>query len=128
MPELGWDSVTVHRAVSSWVKLSERYGRLAFADLFESAIEYAEGGFLVGPKQRSAITTESHYAGLLRSQSTSFQRLAAIVQAAGLARSLRLIAETGALLSTEGNWRRPWWQRAMRKGKSIHARPRCSRR
>ena len=33
-------------AVSSWVALSERYGKLPFAALFESAIQYAEHGFL----------------------------------------------------------------------------------
>lgn len=50
MPKLGWGSVTVPGAVSAWVALSERYGRLPFADLFEAAIGYAEEGFQVGPK------------------------------------------------------------------------------
>ena len=50
MPELGWDSVTVPGAVSSWVALSHRYGKLPFEALFESAIHYAKNGFLVGPK------------------------------------------------------------------------------
>ena len=50
MPELGWDSVTVPGAVSSWVALSDRYGKLPFAALFESAVHYAEHGFLVGLK------------------------------------------------------------------------------
>jgi gamma-glutamyltranspeptidase/glutathione hydrolase len=64
MPELGWDSVTVPGAVSSWVKLSDKYGQLAFADLFESAIEYAEGGFLVGPETAFYWQRlESYYAG-----------------------------------------------------------------
>ena len=42
MPELGWDSVTVPGAVSSWVALSDRYGKLPFEALFESAIHYAK--------------------------------------------------------------------------------------
>jgi gamma-glutamyltranspeptidase/glutathione hydrolase len=50
MPRLGWDSVTVPGAVSAWVALSERYGRLPFAALFHWAIHYAEEGFQVGPK------------------------------------------------------------------------------
>ncbi len=50
MPSLGWESVTVPGAVSAWVALSERYGRLPFADLFEAAIGYARQGFQVGPK------------------------------------------------------------------------------
>jgi gamma-glutamyltranspeptidase / glutathione hydrolase len=50
MPDLGWDSVTVPGAVSAWVALSERFGRLPFATLFEPAIHYARDGFHVGPK------------------------------------------------------------------------------
>ncbi|MSQ60859.1 MAG: gamma-glutamyltransferase family protein, partial [Betaproteobacteria bacterium] len=49
MPSEGWDSVTVPGAVSAWVSLSERFGRLPFADLFEPAIDYASNGFLVSP-------------------------------------------------------------------------------
>ena len=50
MPKLGWDAVTVPGAVSAWVTLSEKYGQLPFADLFESATHYARNGFHVGPK------------------------------------------------------------------------------
>ena len=50
MPSLGWDAVTVPGAVSAWVALSARFGRLPFPALFERAIEHAEEGFLVGPK------------------------------------------------------------------------------
>jgi gamma-glutamyltranspeptidase / glutathione hydrolase len=50
MPRLGWDSVTVPGAVSAWVALSERYGALEFAALFEWARHYATEGFQVGPK------------------------------------------------------------------------------
>ncbi|MCK4263023.1 MAG: gamma-glutamyltransferase family protein [Dehalococcoidia bacterium] len=49
MPVVGWDSVTVPGAVSSWVELSSRFGRLPFRNLFEPAIEYAGNGFLVTP-------------------------------------------------------------------------------
>ena len=49
MPTKGWDAVTVPGAVSAWVALSERFGRLPFADLFEPAIRYAADGFLVSP-------------------------------------------------------------------------------
>lgn len=49
MPRLGWNSVTIPGAVSSWVALSNRFGRLAFDELFVPAIEYAYDGFLVSP-------------------------------------------------------------------------------
>jgi gamma-glutamyltranspeptidase/glutathione hydrolase len=49
MPAVGWDTVTVPGAVSGWVALSQRFGKLAFAELFGPAIEYARNGFLVSP-------------------------------------------------------------------------------
>jgi gamma-glutamyltranspeptidase/glutathione hydrolase len=49
MPERGWDSVTVPGAVSNWVALSDRYGKLPFATLAEPAIRYARDGFQVTP-------------------------------------------------------------------------------
>ena len=48
-PKRGIDSVTVPGAVAGWVALSERFGKLPFADLLEPAIEVAERGYLVPP-------------------------------------------------------------------------------
>ena len=50
MPFHGWEAVTVPGAVSAWVALSDRFGRLPFADLAQPAIRYAAEGFLVTPK------------------------------------------------------------------------------
>ncbi|MBI3067688.1 MAG: gamma-glutamyltransferase family protein [Betaproteobacteria bacterium] len=49
MPQRGWDAVTVPGAVSAWVALSERFGKLPFVELFEPAIRYAADGFMVSP-------------------------------------------------------------------------------
>ncbi|MCC7215178.1 MAG: gamma-glutamyltransferase family protein [Burkholderiales bacterium] len=49
MPERGWDTVTIPGAVSGWRALSQRFGELPFADLFEPAIRYARDGWLVSP-------------------------------------------------------------------------------
>jgi gamma-glutamyltranspeptidase/glutathione hydrolase len=46
-PKRGWDSVTVPGAVSSWVVLSERFGKLPFADLLQPAIDIAQRGYAV---------------------------------------------------------------------------------
>jgi gamma-glutamyltranspeptidase/glutathione hydrolase len=46
---LGWNSVTVPGAVSAWVALHGKFGRLPFTKLFESAIRYGRNGFLVSP-------------------------------------------------------------------------------
>ena len=48
-PKRGLDSVTVPGAVGSWVAMSERFGKLPFADLMEPAIEIAERGYLLSP-------------------------------------------------------------------------------
>ncbi|MES2509466.1 MAG: gamma-glutamyltransferase family protein [Pseudomonadota bacterium] len=46
-PRRGMDSVSVPGAVGSWMALSERFGKLPFADLLEPAIDIAERGYLV---------------------------------------------------------------------------------
>ena len=48
-PKRGFDSVTVPGAVSAWVALSERFGKLPFADLLAPAIDIAERGYLMPP-------------------------------------------------------------------------------
>jgi gamma-glutamyltranspeptidase/glutathione hydrolase len=46
-PKRGWDSVTVPGAVGAWAAMSERFGKLPFADLMAPAIEIAERGYLM---------------------------------------------------------------------------------
>ncbi len=65
MPTFGMDAVTVPGAVSVWVALSEKYGRLPFEALFEDAIRHARHGYPVGPKTahywRLAVDTYADY-------------------------------------------------------------------
>ena len=97
MPVLGWDSVTVPGAVSAWVALSKRYGKLAFPELFESAIHYADEGFLVGPKSAYYWKLlENHYKDF-----ESFKEHFHPIPSAGerfvrkdMAKTLQIIAET----------------------------------
>ncbi|TVQ55884.1 MAG: gamma-glutamyltransferase family protein [Rhodobacteraceae bacterium] len=49
MPFRGWEAVTVPGAVSAWVALSARFGRLPFEALFAPAVRYAESGYAVTP-------------------------------------------------------------------------------
>src|SRR5262249_24480631 len=49
MRATGWDAVTVPGAFSAWAMLSQRFGKLPFADLFEFAIRYASDGYMVSP-------------------------------------------------------------------------------
>ena len=46
-PVRGWDSVTVPGAVAGWASMSERFGKLPFADLLQPAVEIAERGYAV---------------------------------------------------------------------------------
>ncbi len=47
MPDHGIQAVTVPGAVQGWAKIHQRYGKLPWRDLFQSAIAYAEQGFPV---------------------------------------------------------------------------------
>ncbi|MGA8006213.1 MAG: gamma-glutamyltransferase family protein [Burkholderiales bacterium] len=49
VPVRGWNSVSVPGCVSAWRELSARFGKLPFDKLFEPAIGYGHGGFLVSP-------------------------------------------------------------------------------
>jgi len=49
VPHRGWEPVTIPGAVSGWAALSQRFGALPFADLFEPAIRHARDGFPVSP-------------------------------------------------------------------------------
>jgi gamma-glutamyltranspeptidase / glutathione hydrolase len=49
VPALGWNSVTVPGAVSAWVELHAKFGKLPFERLFEPAISCGSKGFLVSP-------------------------------------------------------------------------------
>ena len=62
MPVHGWDAVTIPGAVSGWAALSQRYGELPFADLFEPAIRYARDGF---PVPATIATLWQRAAGVL---------------------------------------------------------------
>jgi gamma-glutamyltranspeptidase/glutathione hydrolase len=49
VPACGWNSVTVPGAVSAWVELHAKFGKLPFEQLFDRAICYGRDGFLVSP-------------------------------------------------------------------------------
>ena len=108
VPFHGWNSVTVPGAVSGWVSLSERFGKLPFEKLFEPAIEYAEHGFPVSP---IIAKLWKHGAEQLAQQPGFAENFSqnGIAPEAGelyanrpLSRSLRLIAETRGRAFYEG--------------------------
>ncbi len=100
IPNRGWDSVTVPGCVSAWRALSEKFGKLPFADLFEPALKYASDGYLVSPtiarlwaKQAPELQDQPGFreAFMPRGRAPSAGEL---FRHPEQARTLRLIAET----------------------------------
>ncbi|HEX2555561.1 MAG TPA: gamma-glutamyltransferase family protein [Microvirga sp.] len=100
MPERGWESVTVPGAVSAWVDLSTRFGKMPFATLFEPAIDLAERGHLVSPTiaalWRRAQDLLGGYPGFAEGflPGGKAPKAGELFVNKPIARSLRLIAET----------------------------------
>lgn len=108
MPLIGWDSVTVPGAVSAWVELSKKYGRLSFSELFKPAIKYAEKGFLVSPitstiwqsqldsYERSIPNFKDRYSEFYKTffPKGNAPKSGTLFKAPDQANTLRLIAET----------------------------------
>ncbi len=99
-PMRGWDTVTVPGAVSAWVELSERFGRLPFEQLFEPAIRYAESGFPVSPviaelwrRGAAVLKDQPGYAATFMPGGRP-PAPGELFRSPGHARTLRLIAET----------------------------------
>ena len=99
-PKRGIDSATVPGAVGTWVALSERYGKLPFADLMAPAIEIAERGYLlpivVQQKWDAATPELGHLPGFAQSFLPwgRAPRVGELFQFPAAARALRAIAET----------------------------------
>ncbi|MEX0339085.1 MAG: gamma-glutamyltransferase family protein [Arenibacterium sp.] len=108
MPFRGWESVTVPGAVSAWVALSDRFGKLPFETLFEPAIGYASSGFPVSPIIAALWERAGHQLGDQPGFAETFlpdgraPKAGAYFQSPGHARTLRLIAETKGRAFYEG--------------------------
>ncbi|MGC3938614.1 gamma-glutamyltransferase family protein [Roseobacter sp. EG26] len=109
MPFHGWESVTVPGAVSAWVNLSERFGKLPFEKLFEPAIGYAQNGFPVSPViaalwQRGAGQL-SHQPGFAETFMPDGRapKAGEYFKSPGHARTLKRIAETKGKAFYEGD-------------------------
>ena len=99
-PKRGMDSVTVPGAVASWVALSERFGKLPFADLMQPAIEIAERGYLVSPVVQEKWAAAAPEMESLPGFADAFlprgraPNIGELFQFQSAARGLRAIAET----------------------------------
>jgi len=100
MPTRGWDSVTVPGAVSAWVALSERFGKLPFERLFEPAIGYARAGYPVSPviaslwaRAAETLHEQPGWADCFMPAGRAL-RAGEVFRSEAMARSLELIAES----------------------------------
>ena len=102
MPLAGIDSVTVPGAVAGWNALHQRFGKLAWKDLFQPAIFYAENGYAVpeiihgyweGSRETLASDPESRRVFLLNSKVPA---VGEIFRNPDVAKALRLVAQEGA--------------------------------
>lgn len=108
VPHFGWEPVTVPGAVSGWAALHERFGRLKWRELFESAITYAEQGYPVPPVLASnwraaanayrPVFLGPEFAGWFPTFAPDGRgpRPGEVVTLPDHARSLRILAEEGA--------------------------------
>jgi len=102
MPRRGWGSVTVPGAVGAWMALSERFGKLPFANLMQPAIEIAERGYAVPPIVQgkwgmaaalSEITSQPGFAQAFLPKGRA-PEIGELFRFEAAARSLKLIAAT----------------------------------
>lgn len=110
VPLYGWPAVTVPGAPAAWAALQARFGRLPLERLLEPAVEYAERGYplppVVGAAWSSAAERYRRLAGerpdLFGPWLETFApegeapRIGGLWRSPGHARTLRLIAESGA--------------------------------
>jgi gamma-glutamyltranspeptidase/glutathione hydrolase len=102
MPQSGIDPVTVPGAVAGWNTLHERFGRLPWKDIFQSAIFYADEGYPL-PELIHGFWEDSLDDLLRDSESRRVflhndkpPAVGEIFQNHDLAKALRLIAQQGA--------------------------------
>jgi gamma-glutamyltranspeptidase / glutathione hydrolase len=102
MPIAGIDSVTIPGAVAGWQALHERFGKLAWKDLFQAAIFYAEDGYPV-PEIIASYWSESSdwlandaEARRLYLPGGKPPAVGHVFQNHDLAKALGLVAENGA--------------------------------
>jgi gamma-glutamyltranspeptidase/glutathione hydrolase len=107
-PKRGMDAVTVPGAVAGWAALSQRFGKLPFADLMEPAIEIAERGYLVPPvvqaKWAAAVPELHNQPGFAQTFMPwgRAPQVAELFRFPAAARALRAIAQTAGRAFYQG--------------------------
>jgi len=103
MPQQGIHSFTVPGAVDGWWKMHQRYGKLPWKDLFQSAIAYAESGFPVSEAIQESWADPANQPRIKANPESVRVFLPGgkpplegdVFRNPGMARALRLVAEKG---------------------------------
>jgi gamma-glutamyltranspeptidase/glutathione hydrolase len=103
MPQQGIHSFTVPGAVDGWWKMHQRYGKLPWKDLFQSAIAYAESGFPVSEAIQESWADPANQPRIKANLESVRVFLPGgkaplegdIFRNPGMARAMRLVAEKG---------------------------------
>ncbi|MGA7381252.1 MAG: gamma-glutamyltransferase [Terriglobales bacterium] len=109
MPLGGIDSVTVPGAVAGWQALHERFGHLAWKDLFQSAIFYAQDGYPVPEIIASYWDDAADWVGKDPEGRRIFlpngkpPAVGQVFQNPDLAKALQLVAQDGAATFYKGD-------------------------
>src|SRR6266404_6090579 len=102
MPSEGIDSVTVPGAVAGWQALHQRFGKMAWKDLFQAATSYADEGYpvpeIIASYWKDAAETLAYDPEAQRVYLPNGKPPAVgqVFQNHDLAKALRLVAENGA--------------------------------
>ncbi|GLQ12113.1 gamma-glutamyltransferase [Devosia yakushimensis] len=127
MPRRGWESVTVPGAVSAWMELSKKFGKLPFTELFESALRYAKNGFLVTPTiaklWKQGASELSGFPGFAETFMPSGKAPAVGTQFRNpaIASSLSLIARSGGEAFYQGELAQKIVEAAAQNGAALNA-------
>jgi gamma-glutamyltranspeptidase / glutathione hydrolase len=127
MPEAGIDAVTVPGAVAGWNALHGKFGKLAWKEIFQPAIFYAEQGYpvpeLIAGFWAGAVDTISNDAESRRVYLPGGKppELGQIFQNPNLAKALRLIASQGADSFYKGEIARAILSTSESKGGTVSA-------
>jgi gamma-glutamyltranspeptidase/glutathione hydrolase len=103
MPQQGIHSFTVPGAVDGWWKMHQRYGKLPWKDLFQSAIAYAENGFPVSEAIQESWADPANQPRIKANPESVRVFLPGgkpplegdVFRNPGMARAMRLVAEKG---------------------------------
>jgi gamma-glutamyltranspeptidase/glutathione hydrolase len=126
-PKRGFDAVTVPGAVSAWVQLNQRFGRLPLADVLAPAIDIAERGYAMPVVVQSKWAAGAEELRALPGFADAFMpwgrapQVGELFRCPAAARGLRAIAQSGGAAFYGGEIAQAIERMAAQHGGSLRA-------